>query len=65
MKNVGRIVIAWDGFEEKEGQIIADYKDRFGDWYLVAFEDGRTEEFTKHSVTESKQGIGIRFASPA
>jgi hypothetical protein len=62
--NIGRAVFAFDGYDEKEGQILTETTDQFGTFYMVAFEDGTIDNaVTKYSVKEKRNynTIGYYF----
>lgn len=60
-KNIGREIIAYDGYTERRGMIIATSDNSH---YMVSFEDGTLDTaVAKHSVKEKKYGIGYHFVS--
>lgn len=60
--NIGRLIVANDGYSERIGQIIAKYHDEWGDWYVVAFEDGKVDFHIKPFIIKDKpRSIGFHF----
>ncbi len=65
MSLIGKLVIGDSGcmYPEREGQIISEEKNRWGEMYLIAWEDGTLENFFKHQIKSvfERCGVGVYY----